>query len=83
MLVNNILDASNKEDDIVDVDATAKKDFGIAWKGGGWKEIQEAKRNRGVCGSYGSRLNRLCADILSFVNVLPLMPSGLCPSTYS
>ena len=32
MLVNNILDASNKEDDIVDVDATAKKDLELRGK---------------------------------------------------
>ena len=31
---NNILDA-NDEDDVVQVDITAKKDFGIVWKEGG------------------------------------------------
>ena len=81
---NNILDA-NDEDDVVQVDITAKKDFGIVWKEGGWTE--DPRRVDGACGNYGPRLNRLCPDVSNeesfFLQFLPqtFIKEELLPAT--
>lgn len=83
----NALDASEDEGDleVVFYDVTSKKNIEIVWKEGGWSV--DPRQTDGISGSYGPRLNRLCAEIADkdafFFHFFPtkFVKENLIPST--